>query len=185
MRLSLAASLLAMSVAVGCAITPPPPRVMGSFQVAAQHRDVVWEQAVEVLNQYHFLVARESKLEGLIETEYRAGANVLEPWHPDAPNFESRMESSLQSIRRRAIVSIQSSEPGLLKVAVRVEKEIEDVPGLAANYEGGATFSDSQPLQRDLTQVLGQSGPSQWLPLGRDLELESQILGSIRARLGR
>jgi hypothetical protein len=61
-----------------------------------------------------------------------------------------------------------------------VDKEIEDVPGLAANYEGGATFSESQPLNRDLSQVVGQTGPSRWIPVGRDPLLEQKILAEIR-----
>ena len=65
-------------------------------------------------------------------------------------------------------------------VSVRVDKEIEDVPGLAANYEGGATFPESQPLERDLDQVVGQSGPSRWLFRGNDRALESEIMRQIR-----
>ncbi|MCA9057338.1 MAG: hypothetical protein KDA85_02520 [Planctomycetaceae bacterium] len=176
--------LLGLMVGTGCAISRPVATVgPGGFQVSAEHRDLVWERAVSVLNRFHFMVMRESKLEGLIETDYRAGANILEPWHPDATSLESRLESTLQSIRRRAVVSIQSAGPGLLNVTVRVDKEIEDVPAPAATYEGGATFSDAQPLERDLNQVLGQSGPSRWLSQGRDLQLEHEILRAIRSSL--
>lgn len=148
-------------------------------QIAADQRDPVWERAVSVLNRNHFLVARESKLEGLIETDYRAGANLLEPWHPDSIGYANRLESTLQSIRRRVIVAMQSTAPGQMAVSVRVDKEIEDLPGLAASYEGGATFSENQPLSRDLTQVVGQSGPSRWIPLGRDALLERKLLREI------
>ena len=51
---------------------------------------------------------------------------------------------------------------------------------LAAVYEGGATFSENQPLNRDLDQVVGQSGPSRWLPVGRDPLLERKILSEIQ-----
>ncbi len=67
-----------------------------------------------------------------------------------------------------------------MMVNVRVDKEIEDVPGLAANYEGGATFADNDPLNRDLNQVVGQSSPSRWIPLGRDPLLERKLLAEIQ-----
>lgn len=152
-----------------------------AVQISADQRDPMWERAVSVLNRNHFQIVRESKLEGLIETEYRAGASLLEPWHPDSVGYHARLESTLQSIRRRVTVFMQSSAPGLMTVSVRVDKEIEDLPGLAANYEGGATFPEAQPLNRDLDQVVGQTGPSQWLNIGRDPLLEHQILSQIQS----
>ena len=88
--------------------------------------------------------------------------------------------STLQSIRRRVIVNLQSTGGDLITVSVRVDKEIEDLSGLAANYEGGATFPESQPLNRDLDQVVGQTGPSRWLSIGRDPMLERQVLSQIQ-----
>ena len=76
---------------------------------------------------------------------------------------------------------MQADGSGMMTVGVRVDKEIEDLPGLAANYEGGATFQESQPLTRDLDQVVGQSGPSRWLSIGRDPLLERQLLGQIQS----
>jgi hypothetical protein len=168
---------------VGCVSTTPAVNgVMHAVQIPAGQRDMVWERSVDTLNRYHFMVARESKLEGVIQTEYRAGSNLLEPWNPDSLGFENRLESTLQSIRRRVFVTMQSSQPGLVTVSVRVDKEIEDLPGLAANYEGGATFPDSRPLARDLNQVVGQSGPSRWIYLGRDPVLEASLLNEIIRR---
>jgi hypothetical protein len=95
--------------------------------------------------------------------------------------LSNRLESTLQSIRRRAVVLMQSSGTGSLVLTVRVDKELEDVPGIAAGYEGGATFSESQPLNRDLSQVVGQNGPSRWISVGRDPLLEQKILAEIRS----
>ena len=167
----------------GCLSSPPKAPAVGSssIQLSAQYRDSLWEHAIVVLHRNHFQVARESKLEGVIETEYRGGSNLLEPWHHDSVGSENRLESTLQSIRRRVVVSMQSSGSDLMTVSVRVDKEIEDLPGLAANYEGGATFQESQPLSRDLDQVVGQTGPSRWLSIGRDPLLERQMLSQIQS----
>ena len=117
----------------------------------------------------------------MIETQYRGGSNLLEPWHTDSVGLENRLESTLQTIRRRVIVNMQSNGGGLMTVSVRVDKELEDLPGLAANSEGGATFREAQPLNRDLDQVVGQTGPSRWLNIGRDPLLEHQILSQIQS----
>lgn len=142
--------------------------------------DPTWERAVSVLHRHHFLIARESKLEGVIETEYRAGSGLLEPWHPDSVGLDNRLESTLQSIRRKVVISFTQSGIDQLLVAVQVHKEVEDVPGPTATYAAGATFSESNVLDRDLDQVLGQSAPSRWLPRGRDPLLEAQLIAQIQ-----
>lgn len=179
---ALAVAFAAHLVCCGCNTTPSPGGgAISAIQIPLQQRDAVWERAVSVLNRSHFRVARESKLEGVIETDYRAGASLLEPWHPDSIGFGNRLESTLQSIRRRVIVTMQSSASDVMVVNVRVDKEIEDLPGLAALYEGGATFREAQPMNRDLTQVVGQSSPSRWVPIGRDVWLERRLMQQIQA----
>ncbi len=169
----------------GCLSGAPLTQVQNSggpnaVELPVEQFDRMWERAITTLNAHHFQIARESKLEGVIETEYRAGSNLLEPWHKDSVGYANRLESTVQSIRRRVTVTFQNTSPGLMTVGVRVDKEIEDVPGLAANYEGGATFTESQPLERDLDQVVGQSGPSRWLPRGNDRALEAELLRLLR-----
>lgn len=144
--------------------------------------DFYWERAVMVLNRNHFQVARESRLEGIIETQYRAGSGIFEPWNSDSAGLASRVESTLQSIRRRVTVSVQPGENGKTLLSVRVDKELEDVPGLAANSEGGATFPESTVMNRDLSQVVGQAGESRWVSAGRDRRLEQQLVSEIRNR---
>ena len=176
-----ACASVALILVIGCMTGPPMMQPVGSsaVQVPAQQFDVMWERAISTLNRYHFRVARESKLEGVIETDYRAGANLLEPWHYDSVGHASRLESTLHSIRRRVVVNFENSGQGMLTINVRVDKDLEDVPGLAANYEGGATFPEAQPLQRDLDQVVGQTGSSRWISKGTDPLLEAEILRHI------
>lgn len=174
-------SALLSAALCGCLSGPATNVVrVNTIQIPAGQYDLMWERSVAVLNDLHFLIARESKLEGVIETQFRAGANLLEPWHRDSADYGSRLESTLQSIRRRVIITMQNTGADTFSMSVRVDKQIEDLPGLAANYEGGATFSESQPLNRDLNQVLGQSTASRWLPYGRDPRLEAQILNRIQ-----
>lgn len=148
--------------------------------VASTNEEVVWERAIDVLHEFQFEIAEENRLGKVIETAPKPGAGILEPWHPDSVDLPNRLESSLQSVRRIVQISFQPSDqqPGFM-VNVAAYKEIEDIPGVAANSPGAATFSESTPLQRDLDSVVGQSTPSQWIRVGRDLALEQALLARL------
>jgi len=152
--------------------------------VAASNHDVVWEKTIDVLHSFQFQVARDNRLDGIIETEYKVGSGLLEPWHAESVGFENRLESTLQSIRRRVFVSITPADGGFL-VSVEAFKELEDLPGIAANSPGGATFQESAPLQRDLNLVTGQTTPSGWIPQGREIDLEQALLARLNSAYSR
>lgn len=143
--------------------------------------DVLWERTVDVLHDYQFQIVREDRLARVIETEYKVGSGCLEPWHHDSVGPYNRLESTLQSIRRRVRVTLMPSDAaGNYAVTVEAFKEREDLPGIAANSAGAATFSESTPFDRNLDPVVGQSLESRWIPVGRDLDLEQAILSSLR-----
>jgi hypothetical protein len=129
-----------------------------------------------------FPIAVENKSDGVIETEYKTGSGLLEPWHHDSAGMENRLESTLQSIRRRVLVTVTPA-PGGHMLGVEVYRELEDLQGLAANSAGGATFQETTPLRRDLNLVVGQTAPSGWIPQGRDPELEHRVLQDIQRSL--
>ncbi|MCA9074795.1 MAG: hypothetical protein KDA93_07170 [Planctomycetaceae bacterium] len=174
----------------GCASpglgTPPPAYVANPLPVAANNDEILWERTVDVLHEFHFEIARENRFSRVIETEYRTGSGLLEPWHQDSVGLENRLESSLQSVRRKVLVRVLPSEQGLgYLVSVEAFQEKEDLPGVAANSPGGATFQESKPLQRDLNLVVGQSSPSGWIGMGRDVALEQSILQSLQLAYSR
>ncbi len=165
------------SLLSGCAAQRPVIASNPVF-IPAANEDIAWERTVDVVHDY-FDIARENRIigsqPGMIETRWRIGASLLEPWHRDTQGFDNRLESTLQSIRRKAIISITPAQGGYL-VGVEVSKQIEDVPGVANTTAGGATFHQASPLSRDLDLVVGQSSPSGWIPRGHDDVLEGEIL---------
>ncbi|MBI1349126.1 hypothetical protein GC163_22890 [bacterium] len=168
----------------GCAtFRPASPPVGNPILVRAQDPEFVWERSVDVVHAYLFEIERENRLDGIIETRYKTGASVLEPWHPDAVGTSNRLEGTFQSIRRKVFVSVTPVDGGFL-VGVEALKELEDVVG-AANSPGAATFLDNNPLQRDLNVVVGQSTPSGWIPRGRDPDLEQSMLHAITEAFSR
>jgi hypothetical protein len=90
------------------------------------------------------------------------------------------VESTLQSIRRRAVVNVTPAEGGYY-IAVEVVKELEDAPGALGQSASSATFQQTNPLRRDLDLVVGQSAPQGWILLGRDELLEAELLGRLQA----
>lgn len=161
----------------GCATIRGPSPSTNPLFVQANNQESTWERSVDVLHKNLFEIQRENRLDGVIETKYKTGASLLEPWHPDSPTLSGRLEGTLQSIRRKAFVTVTPAEGGFL-IGVEAYKELEDVAS-AANSAGAATFLDNNALQRDLQAVVGQSAPSGWIPKGRDLELEQLLLDSI------
>lgn len=158
------------------------PQVSNPIFVRANNPEEAWERTVDVVHDYLFEIERENKLGGVIETRYKTGASVLEPWQPDSVGSANRWQSTLQSIRRKAYIHFTPA-PGGYMVGVEAIKELEDVPR-AANFQGGATFLDNSALQRDLNPVVGQATPSGWINQGRDPSLEQAMLRTINRRLG-
>jgi hypothetical protein len=155
---------------VGPQVPATPQTMQNPVFVPASDYDVVWESAVDVMHSLQLPIRRESKLDGVIETDYKVGAGLLEPWHQDAVTFSDRLEGSFQSIRRRAVMSITPAQGGFL-VGVEVVKEIENPDKLIIN----------SPLQRDLNVVIGPATPDGWIPRGRDPGLEQSILARLQA----
>ena len=176
-------SILLLTSAVGC-MSIPPRQYSNPMFVPASNVDAVWEHTVDVLHAYQLPIERENRLDGIIETDYKVGSGVLEPWHHDSVNMSDRFESSFQSIRRRASISINPAEGGYL-VGVEVLKEIEDPEELIINSIGHATFPENTPLERDLDIVVGPATQSGWIFKGRDPSLEQELLRSLSAQYGR
>lgn len=143
----------------------------------------VWSHAVAVVDEY-FEIAKEDRLARTITTDPKMGATLVEPWYGDSVGFRERLESTLQTIRRFAQVTVVPEAGGGFAVEVKVFKELEDLsrPERAA---GGsrAVFDSDFPVDR-VREIVGPVPlPNGWIPLGRDVKLEQVILARLRDRL--
>ena len=176
---------LAVLIAAGCAAMPPMAPVGPTPTVVpGTITETTWEQTVDALHSFHFSIEKENRLAGTIQTGYLPGAGLLEPWHYDSVTLGDRIESSLQPIRRRALVTLTQINTGV-QVNVEVIKERENPSGPTRHSSGVATYPGGRPLQRDLNVVIGGSTPPGWIALGRDAALERVLLTAIVARIGR
>jgi hypothetical protein len=170
----------------------PAPQMPNPVQITNVDRDYVWDQVVDVVDDY-FRVYKEERVrlvgdlltEGLLTTYPRGGSTIFEPWNKDSVNSYERLESTLQSIRRIAQVRVIPNEAGFL-VDVQVSKELEDVP---SPETGAVSLANPQALRNDnsLQRVTNPVGGAQptigWIGLGRDTALEQVILAHIQERL--
>lgn len=147
-----------------------------------------WEVVVDVMDDY-FAIEREEPVrligntltEGRLDTFPKVGATIFEPWLHDSANSRERLESTLQSIRRSAVVRVIPTEQGYW-VDVAVFKELEDVIQPEQSTAGAATFRYDDTLTRVTNAVGEQEINEGWIPQGRDTALEQRIIAQLRAR---
>lgn len=168
---------------------PPPLIIPNPAAIPARDDQFVWLQAVDVVDDYFRIVTEQPVqnrdgllLEGRIETAYRIGASYFEPWRRDTtPGFE-RLQSSLQTIRRRAIVSVRPNGGGY-DIEVIVLKELEDVDRSQRSGAAAATQRHDGTIVRTDSIVDAEQTTLGWIPQGRDPSLEQVILRDIVGRI--
>ena len=170
---------------------PLPLRYENPSLVPLADPHVVWESVVDAVDNY-FRIDREEPVrqigatltEGRLETFPEVGATLLEPWRQDSANAYERLESTLQSIRRRAMVRVIPAGGGYL-VEVQVEKQLEDCIQPEHARAGAATMRYDNTLTRIVNPVGEQEVTKGWISQGRDAALEQRILGDLEMRVGR
>jgi hypothetical protein len=172
---------------------PAPVAVLENpLFVATYDREFLWNELVATVEQFDFRIEREDRVrqvgdvlvEGRIETFPMDSPTLLEPWRRGASSGYERLESTLQSIRRRASVRVIPTGGGFLIEAV-VVKELEDVSRPEQSTVGESTFRHDGSLVRP-EEATASGGPITlgWIPLGRDLALEQEMLLEVQARIG-
>lgn len=168
---------------------PPEEFVPNPLDLPAAPDALVWSQVVDAVDDY-FHIIRETPvqnadgfiLDGRIETAYRNGASCLEPWRKDStPGFE-RWQATLQSIRRRAIVTLRPRGPGYT-IEVVVQKDLEDVNRNVGSTQSSLGIRHDASIERRGNPVEDSPETLGWIPLGRDSSLEQVILRDIFGRI--
>jgi hypothetical protein len=191
-----AIGLVVVMLASGCSLfhrrssgLGPPALENPLFIPAVGDREFLWNQTVDAVDDY-FRIEREERVrliggvltEGRIDTFPTIGSTVFEPWRRDSTPGYEKVHATLQSIRRQGTVRVIPIEGGYL-LDVVVQKELEDLDKPQHATAGGAT------LRHDGTIVRQEGAPGRysvtlgWIPIGRDVTLEQQILADVAARL--
>ncbi len=159
--------------------------------VPNQNPDLVFQTVIDVIDNY-FKIDHEIPIrleggvlvEGLIDTYPRSGSTLLEPWGRDAANLYERVEGTLQSVRRRALIRVLPAQGGF-SVDVVVVKELEDVlRPEAGSASRAANLRNDNSLRRYVDPVRGTQPTLGWIELGRDVALEQKLLVNLASRFG-
>ena len=186
------ALLCSLAMMAGCGrllhqvVPPSPPTTLtvNPAMLPAVNPDFLWLQIVDTVDDY-FRIRNEQPLNGIdgsLETTYRIGASILEPWNRDSTSGFERLQSTLQSIRRKAIVNVRAAQSGY-SIEVVVLKEIEDVDQSQGASEGSIATRHDGTVTRSDEVFQGEPLTLGWIPLGRDTSLEQVILNEILDRV--
>jgi hypothetical protein len=140
---------------------------------------VVFEKVLDVLDDY-FEIAYANRYDGRVETFPRIAPGLEQPWRPGSPDWYQRLEATLQTTRRRAAVLIQPADDGGFFIDVTVYKELEDLARPTRMTMGAAAFRSDITVERQYEVIDPTVIESNWIPKGRDTELEQVILQRLK-----
>lgn len=166
------------------------PNISRSVVIPVSNEDLAWEVIVDVVDDY-FQIDQENRVqqvgnvmtEGRIETFPQVGATLIEPNHFDSVGRWNLVESTFQSIRRRAEIRVIPQQGGWQVEAI-VYKELEDLPRPENATAGAATYRFDSSLHSRLDEQVSRTKLSKfWVPMGRDCEIETEMLQEIQWRI--
>jgi hypothetical protein len=190
-------ALIMLFPLAGCFNEPRPPyqpvpvAYDNPVSIPIGNYELVWSGVREIVAG-NFRIEREDPVrligntltEGRIDTFPMPGATYLEPWYHDSANDYERLESTLQSIRRYAVVKVipPQTPNGVFWVDVAVFKELENLRQPEHATVGSATFRSDASLSSRMDSQQPTGVNQQWIPQGRDAAAEQRLIGQILDR---
>lgn len=169
---------------------PPVGALANPFFLPIADPHVAWETIVEVVSDYFRIeqeepvrVAGNMLLEGSIRTVPEVSPTLFEPWRNDTADYDQRVENTLQTMRRRAMLRVMPAQGGYW-VEVTVLKELEDAKPEHA-MAGVATFRYDSTLTGIVNPITSADTAEGWIARGRDAVLEQRIIAHLSTRCSR
>jgi hypothetical protein len=116
---------------------------------------------------------------GYIRTRPLAGAQTLEFWRKDSVGAFNRAEADLHSIRRTAELDVNEQD-GRVCINCIVTTERLSVASERTSGPGYRAAGGPRSVQKLGREIRGETS---WIDLGRDEQLETEILKRIESRL--
>ncbi len=137
----------------------------------------------QVLAGMHFDIEKLDAEAGYVRTHPLPGAQSFEIWRADNVGAFNSAEADLHSIRRTVELNI-TEQPGQLCIQCKATVQRLSFPdNQTAATQNKAIMSPNQRSLQKLTLNPDQKQNITWLDLGRDNQLETEILNRINKRL--
>ncbi len=171
----------------GCAAPPKQPIGPTQMRLQIDDRDTFLDQAMTTLRELDFQPARLDREKGELVTQPTTSGQWFEFWRRDVRGGYQFWEANLQTMRRAVTVQLTpqstsneveaESRPAEYVLAVRVDKAKFSAPERQITTASGALgiYSQRVPTESGLRGPAGGAG--QWIPVGRDEELEKYMIG--------
>lgn len=145
---------------------------------------LIFENVLQVLNDTGWEIREANMYDGRIETLPKTAPGVAQFLKPGSPDLAERVLATLQSYRHRATIRIIPTENKDFFIHVTVFKELESLPRPVRSTAGGAIFiEDNNNVARQYELVDPTRFEANWIPKGRDIYLEQEILRRLREKM--
>lgn len=182
MRLSALIPALAMLCLAGC----QAPRAADDPTQIMLHvvdRDVFLDRALTTLREHDFQPRELDRERGVAVAGPTTGKQWFEFWRRDVRGAYEQLEASLHTIRREVTLRLESAGAAqeTYKLTVQVDKARFSSPERQVTTASGALgiYSERLPTTEGLRN--SHHALDHWIPLGRDLRMESYLLAQIVA----
>ena len=161
----------------------PNPVMLGG---SPSEYGAVFETVLNVVDDY-FEIKEANRYSGVIRSHPKIAPGLDQPWKPGSPDGAERLLASLQTIRYRCEVTIQPvaadatqpSAPAGYLIQVVIYRELEDLPRPIKATAGDAAFRSDNTVDRQFEVVDPSVIEGNWIPKGREMCLEQEILKRI------
>lgn len=147
--------------------------------VPAATKAELMASAEGVLAGMHFEIEKFDSEAGYIRTRPLSGAQTLEFWRADNVGALNRAEADLHSIRRTVELNV-SEQAGQVCINCKATTQRLSIPSEQTAGRSYRAMTGQKSIQKIGRE---QKGNITWLDLGRDGQLETEILKRIEKRL--
>ncbi len=147
-------------------------------------RQQAMHAAEDVLRRMRFTISKADVEQGLIRTRPLPGAQFFEFWRSDNVGTENSVEANLHSLRRAAELNL-TEQNAQLCIGCDVKVQRLSLPEFEVSSSSRAyeMFSRSTAKMQELTLRREQEKEMEWLDMGQDSRLSTEILKRIEAKL--
>lgn len=139
----------------------------------------IFEKVEDIMTEY-FDIRYSNRYDGRIDTYPRVAPGFEQPWKSGSPDLYGRLHATLQSIRHRGEVQIETAKDGGFFVKVVIYKELEDLARPIRSTDGAAAFRTDLTVERQFEVIEPFIFETTWIPMGRDTKIEQVILSRLK-----